>query len=238
VYTYLLINFFAILIPFIASFDRRNYFYSKWKYLFPAIAITGFLFIVWDMLYTSMGIWGFNPRYLTGIYIVNLPVEEILFFITIPFACVFTYDSLNYLIKKDLFGKISSIISFVLVAVLITVALLNLGKLYTSVTFLLTAAFILFHEIVLKSPYMGRFYFTYMFLLIPFFIINGLLTGTLIEEQVVWYDNTQNLSIRILTIPVEDSVYGLLLILMNVTLFEYFKKDRANERAVSPQVQS
>ncbi len=237
-YTYLLINFFAILIPFIVSFDRRNYFYAKWKYLFPAIAITGLFFILWDMLYTSMGIWGFNPRYLTGIYIVNLPLEEILFFITIPFACVFTYDSLNYLIKKDLFGNFSRIISFVLVALLIIIALLNLGKLYTSVTFLLTAAFILFHEIVLKSPYMGRFYFTYMFLLIPFFIINGLLTGTLIEEQVVWYDNAHNLSVRILTIPVEDSVYALLLILMNVTLFEYFKKDRSNEQAVSPQAQS
>ena len=181
-----------------------------------------------------MGIWGFNPRYLTGIYIANLPVEEILFFITIPFACVFTYDSLNYLIKKDLFGKFSSNISYVLVALLIIVALLNLGKLYTSVTFLLTAAFILFHEIILKSPYMGRFYFSYMVLLVPFFIINGLLTGTLIEEQVVWYDNTQNLSVRILTIPVEDSVYGLLLILMNVTLFEYFKRERTNKGAVSP----
>ncbi len=237
-YTYLLINFFAILIPFIVSFDRRNYFYSKWKYLFPSIAITGTLFILWDMLYTSMGIWGFNPRYLTGIYIVNLPLEEILFFITIPFACVFTYDSLNYLIKKDLFGRFSSIISFVLVAVLITVAVMNLSKLYTSVTFFLTAAFILFHEVVLKSPYMGRFYFAYMVLLVPFFIINGLLTGTFIEEQVVWYDNTQNLSIRILTIPVEDSVYGLLLILMNVTLFEYFRKSRNDKEDASIQAQS
>lgn len=223
-YTYLFINLFAILIPFIVSFDRRNYFFSRWKYLFPAIAVTGLFFILWDILYTSLGIWGFNPRYLTGIYIFNLPVEEILFFITIPFATVFTYDTLLYLVKNDYLGKASRTISFTLVTLLIVVAVFNLGKLYTSVTFLLTASFILFHELVIRSTYLGRFYFSFLVLLVPFFIINGILTGSFIEEEVVWYDNSQNLSFRLFTIPVEDLFYGLLLILMNVTLFEYFKK--------------
>lgn len=222
-YTYLLINVFAVFIPVVISFDRRNYFFSRWKYLFPAMALTGLFFILWDILYTDMGIWGFNPRYLTGIYLVNLPLEEVLFFLCIPFACVFTYDALNYLIKKDLFGPFSNIISYALIAVLITTGLLNATKLYTSVTFFLTAAFILYLELMLKPGWLGRFYFSYMILLIPFFIINGLLTGSFIEEPVVWYDNSQNLSIRIFTIPIEDSVYGLLLILMNVTFFEYFK---------------
>ena len=232
VYTYLFINLFAILIPFIVSFDRRNYFYARWNYLFPAIIITGVIFILWDMLYTRMGIWGFNSRYLTGIYVVNLPLEEILFFLTIPFACVFTYDTLNYLIKRDFFGKVSGLISFSLVIILVIVAVFNINKLYTSVTFLLTAAFILYHEMILKSSWIGRFYFSYMILLIPFFIINGLLTGYFIEEEVVWYDNSQNLSIRIFTIPVEDFVYGLLLIMMNVTLFEYFKKSRIYNKII------
>ena len=223
-YTYLLINIFAILIPFAISFDRRNYFYSRWKYLFPSIAITGLFFILWDILFTWLGVWGFNPRYLTGIYVVNLPLEEVLFFITIPFACVFTYDTLKYLVRRDIFGRASVYISYTLIVLLTITALLNITKIYTSVTFLLTAIFILVHEIVLKSPYLGRFYFSYLILLFPFFIINGLLTGTFIEDQVVWYDNSQNLSVRILTIPLEDTVYGLLLILMNVTLFEYFRK--------------
>lgn len=193
--------------------------------MFPAIAVTGLFFVLWDMLFTSMGIWGFNPRYLTGVYLVNLPVEEILFFITIPFACVFTYDSLNYLVKKDVFGRVSGYISFTLVILLFVIAALNISRLYTSVTFFLAAAFILYHEIVLKSKYLGRFYFAFLFLLIPFFTINGILTGSFIEEQVVWYDDTRNLSIRLFTIPVEDSVYALLLILMNITFFEHFKKN-------------
>lgn len=222
-YTYLLINLFSILIPFVASFDKRLDFYKQWRFLFPAIFITLAFFIIWDIYFTHLGVWGFNEKYLTGIDIVNLPLEEWLFFIAIPYACLFTYDALNYLIKKDYFKNYAKIISWVLIVVLLTVGLLNLDRLYTSVTFILTAIFLLFHLYVFKSKYLGRFYFSYMIILIPFLIVNGILTGSFINEQVVWYDNSQNLGIRIFTIPIEDSVYGLLLILMNVTLLEAFR---------------
>jgi len=222
-YTYLLINIFSILIPFVASFDKRLDFYKQWRFLFPAIFITLTFFIIWDIYFTHLGVWGFNDRYLTGIDIVNLPLEEWLFFIAIPYACVFTYDALNYMVKRDYFKDYAKIISWVLIVVLLIVGLLNLDRLYTSVTFITTAIFLLLHLYVFKSTYLGRFYFSYMIILIPFLIVNGILTGSFIDEQVVWYDNSQNLGIRIFTIPIEDSVYGLLLILMNITLLEAFR---------------
>ncbi len=115
-YTYLLINLFSIIIPIAASFDRRLNFYKQWSSFFPAIFITLSFFIVWDIYFTYLGIWGFNPRYLTGINLFNLPMEEWMFFITIPYACVFTYTSLNYLIKKDYLGKYARTISWALIA--------------------------------------------------------------------------------------------------------------------------
>lgn len=223
-YTYLLINIFSISIPFIASFDRRLEFHRQWKYFFPGMLITLAFFIGWDVLFTYKGIWGFNPRYLTGINLINLPLEEWMFFIAIPYACVFTYHALNYLLKKDYFGPYANRISWTLVIILTVVAVLNFNRLYTSVTFLLTAGFILLHLLFFRSAYLGRFYLSYLVILIPFFIVNGLLTGSFIEEQVVWYDDTQNLGIRLFTIPVEDSIYGLLLIMMNVTFMEHFRK--------------
>jgi lycopene cyclase domain-containing protein len=61
-------------------------------------------------------------------------------------------------------------------------------------------------------------------MLIPFFIVNGILTGTGIENEVVWYNNDENLGIRMLTIPIEDSVFAFSLILLNLLLFKKLKQ--------------
>ena len=101
---YFWINLLSISVPLIVSFDRRLKFYRNWKYLFPAMLATMWVFIPWDVYKTASGVWGFNPDHLQGIYIFNLPIEEWLFFIAIPYACLFTYHSFEYLIKKDYLG--------------------------------------------------------------------------------------------------------------------------------------
>jgi lycopene cyclase domain-containing protein len=220
---YVFINLGAISIPFLAGFDKRLRFDKQWKFLFPSMLLTMLLFIPWDVVKTYLEVWGFNPRYLLGIYIGNLPLEEWMFFIAIPYACLFTYHSLNYLVKKDYLGKYADRITLYLSIVLLIIGLLNTSRLYTSVTFISTGIFLLFHCFIVKGDYMGRFYLMYLVTLIPFFIVNGLLTGSFIPEEVVFYDNTQNMGIRIGTIPVEDMVYGLLMLLLNVTWFEFFR---------------
>ncbi|HMQ01174.1 MAG TPA: lycopene cyclase domain-containing protein [Cyclobacteriaceae bacterium] len=223
-YLYLLINFFSILLPFAFSFHPKANFSKKWKYLAPAIAIPGAIFIIWDVYFTQMGVWGFNPKYLSGIYLINLPIEEWLFFITIPYACVFTYEAVNYYSKRDILGPYQKYISYALIFFLLTLGILNLDKWYTSVTFISTAVFICLQVFWWKPDFLGRFYFAFLFILIPFFIVNGLLTGSMLEEQVVWYNDAENLGIRMFTIPFEDTFYGMLLLMMNVSLFEYLQR--------------
>lgn len=82
---------------------------------------------------------------------------------------------------------------------------------YTFATGLFLSLFLLVQLVVLKSKYLGRFYLAYLVLLIPFSLVNGILTGTGIEEEVVWYNNSENISVRMLTIPLEDVFYGMLL---------------------------
>jgi lycopene cyclase domain-containing protein len=219
--TYLLINLLSISVPFLFSFHPRLQFYRNWRAVLQAIFGTGTVFILWDVLFTRRGVWGFNPDHLVGIYFLGLPIEEWLFFICIPYACIFTYSSLNTLIERDVFAPYARQISWALATVLGILAIANIGRLYTSVTFAATASFLLAHLLLFKSNYLGRLYFAYLVIfLFPFLIVNGILTGSFLAEPVVWYNNREILSLRIFTIPIEDFAYGLLLILMNVTIYE------------------
>jgi lycopene cyclase domain-containing protein len=227
-YLYLTVDFFSLFFPFIFSFYPKAPYYKKWKFLFPAIALPGILFIVWDIFFTQMGVWGFNPKYVTGIYFFNLPIEEVLFFICIPYSCIFTYEAVNYFTKsKILSNRWTEFITDTLIFVLLIIGTLNHERWYTSVTFFSTAVFLILLRRVWKVEFLNNFFFSYIFILIPFFIVNGILTGTGIEEPVVWYNNSQNLGIRMGTIPVEDTFYGMLLLLMNVSVFEYLQNKKA-----------
>jgi lycopene cyclase domain-containing protein len=63
------------------------------------------------------------------------------------------------------------------------------------------------------------FLISYAICLIPFLIVNGFLTAI----PVVIYNDAENLGIRIYTIPFEDSFYGMLLVMMNIVIFEKVK---------------
>ncbi len=232
-YTYLLIDIFTILIPFIYSFHSKILFYKTWKSFFIATLVAAIPFLLWDEFFTAWKIWGFNPKYITGIYIGELPLEEILFFVCIPYSCVFTY----YCFKK--FGiclffntKTTPIFSLLLGVSLLAIGCYHFEKAYTSTTFVLMGLFTLWHQFVRKSTYLSAYYFAYSILLLPFFIVNGILTGSGLDSPIVWYDNTENLGIRLGTIPVEDTFYGMMLILLNLTIYEHLEQKRQNSSTI------
>lgn len=219
-YTYLLIDFFTILIPFLFSFHPKLRFDKRWSHFFPAMIVVAIIFLVWDTYFTRIGVWGFNPEYLVGLYLFNLPIEEILFFICIPYACVFTYHCFQVLEVQPLPKQSGRSISIILIFVLGTLLAFNFGKFYTTSTFALLISTIIYLEWIAKTN-LTHFYFSYLILLIPFGITNGILTGSFIPNEVVWYNDSENLGFRLGTIPFEDIFYGMLLILWNVQLMEF-----------------
>ena len=218
-FTYLLINFLTIFFPVILSFDKRVQFFKQWKFILPGLLISGAVFLVWDYIFTIADVWSFNPDYVTGIWLFNLPVEEILFFITVPFACIFIYECLNYYIRKDILKSFQFGISITFLGLSMLMLFFFYDRVYTLVTFGLLLTILFYAAFIKRGTYLGRFYLAYLVSLVPFFIVNGLLTSI----PIVMYNDAENMAFRVGTIPFEDFFYSLSLLLMNVIFYEYFK---------------
>ena len=222
-YLYLLINITSIIIPFIFSFYPRTEFISTWKKIFPSLIIMNGIYLIWDIIFTRIGVWGFNEDYLIGFTILSLPFEEWLFFICIPFASLFIhYNKIKLQPKWRLSESKTKLAATIIIILLLILLILNFGKLYTTITFISSIA-ILILVLVRNISLLQDFLVSYAFILIPFFIVNGILTGSFIVEQVVWYNNMHNMGIRIGTIPFEDIFYGMTLLLGTLFLSSELK---------------
>ena len=212
-YLYFLLNATTISVPFLFSFYRKTEFWTTWKRLLPALLIMDSIYIIWDIIFTHLGVWGFNDNYITGYHILNLPMEEWLFFICIPYASLFIHYSMLKIFPSWRFSiRNTKIIFYLIILTLSVLIFINLGKLYTNCCFLITIT-ILSWVLIKRIELLQTFFLSYIFILIPFFIINGILTGTFIIDQVVWYNNHHNIGIRLGTIPFEDIFYGFTLLL-------------------------
>jgi len=220
--------FFSILVPIALSFDKKLQFYKQWKYLFPSIFVVAFIYIAFDVLFTKLGVWGFNAQYHLNKLLLGLPIEEWLFFLVIPYASIFLHESLvlyfpNFKLKNGLSRTLSAII----IVCLLIVLLFNLDKAYTVYIFssVIIALVLSFFD---SSKVINSYYLTFLVILIPFVIVNAILTGSFIDQEVVWYNNDENLGIRFLTIPIEDFGYAFSLILFNLLLIAKIRRASNN----------
>ncbi len=210
---------FSLSYPLAQSFESRISYYTKWKKLSLATIAMMLLFIPWDIWFTKVGVWQFNERYFLGLKIWHLPLEEWLFFIFIPFACIFIYEVLNYFFPNQKPLKNEIVISYILALTLFSIAFINFDKQYTFVCFLLCGLALLLSGIF-KPIWLSKFFRMYLVSLIPFLLVNGFLTGSFTQEPVVIYNPDEILGIRILNIPIEDSIYNMLMLLIVVFFYE------------------
>ncbi|MCX8524988.1 lycopene cyclase domain-containing protein [Chryseobacterium formosus] len=224
-YTYLAINFFTIIICFIFSFHPKIKFHRHFGAFLLSSTIVATFFIAWDIWFTANGVWWFNDKYLIGKRLFGLPIEELLFFICIPFSCVFTYFCLDKFFKLDWKPSIEK--GFLIISIIscFILALIFKDKIYSFVTFLTTAISLTVLYFALKVKWIGKASFIYLVLMPGFLAVNGILTGTGLDSPIVNYNPKDFIGFRILTIPVEDTVYGYEMILWNLFFFYKFKKN-------------
>ncbi len=218
--TYLLLNIFIILFPLLLSFESKIKFYTKIKHYLFSIAIVSSIFIIWDYIATFRGDWSFNPKFLTGIYLYLLPLEEILFFITVPYSIIFLFETFKlYLTDKQIYYN--KHIYNVIAIIFILISFLFINQYYTFTVFIFTG--ITFLVLNYLTPFLLKskvFFILILFTYIPFFIVNYVLTSF----PVVEYSKYAIFNIRITTIPIEDFFYSFSLLGLYISFYELSKK--------------
>lgn len=227
-YTYLLINFFTVVVCFIFSFDKRIQFNKHFPAFSKASLLVAIPFIAWDIYFTKAGIWWFNKSYTLGLTWFGLPLEEWMFFICIPFSCVFTFFCLDKFFNLDWVNALNTVIVFISVIVLTLIALLHYDKTYTLVTAVVTALTLIFLFFYSRVPWIGKASLVFLILMLGFLPVNGILTGTGLEKPIVNYNPREFLNIRLLTIPIEDAVYGYAQFMLNIYFFKLFDRKPAH----------
>ncbi len=215
--------------PLALSFDKKVAFYKSWLYLFAGIAVNATLFILWDGWFARTGVWGFNSNYVWPIRFNDLPLEEWSFFVIVPYASVFIYACLKAYLPSEPFKNTKHHITLLFMMLTFVLALFNGAKTYTFYNCLIASVLLLIHYLFIKSHWMGYFWLAFLVHLVPFFIINGVLTGAVTTEPVVWYNPEKILGIRLYTIPVEDTIYALTCLLLPITIMEWLITKTVNK---------
>ena len=226
-YFYLVLMLLSVFYPLWRSFESKIRFYTKWGELFRSIFCMMLFFIPWDIHFTYHNIWHFNDKMTLGVDFLLLPLEEWLFFIIIPFCCVFIHEVLCYFfpLQKVL---IPNKLLFFLSIILLIIALFYNDRLYTLVCFLFTSL-VGFYISKLDTVRQTSIVRTYLVSLFPFLIINGLLTGSFVLDPIVFYNHNEILGFRILNIPIEDFFYNFSMIAVVLFFYQLFLDKNQND---------
>jgi len=225
-FTYLLLMVITIAGPIGLSFDKKVAFYKNLKPFLISAGIASLIYIIWDIIFTKNNIWKFNDIYILKLKLFNLPLEEYLFFIIVPYASLFIYECIkSYFPNLKLGGNLPWKIITVFSAFMM---FSNISKWYTVITFGLLSG-ILMITFVIKSKLFksisNHLFASWLICLLPMSYVNGVLTG----KPILIYNDAENCNVRIGTIPFEDFFYHLLYMVIMIFIYEYIKSNKSKK---------
>lgn len=103
---YMMVLLLSISIPFVCNFWPPLKFYRHLRSLLYSIGLIVLLYGAWDVVAVWRRHWFFDPAGVWSFRIINLPLEEFLFFIIIPFCCIFTWEAVLYILKVRVDGAV------------------------------------------------------------------------------------------------------------------------------------
>lgn len=77
------------------EFVFRTRVLRRWQRLLLAVTPVVLVFGLWDSFAIANDHWYFDERSVTGVTVGNLPLDEILFFIVVPYCAILTLEAVR-----------------------------------------------------------------------------------------------------------------------------------------------
>jgi isorenieratene synthase len=214
---YLAFNFLVLIPVLVLSARKATFFLHRWGAAWTAVAAAALPFLIWDALATGRH-WTFNPRFITGLWLGPLPIEEVLFFFTMPFACLFSWHTLFGAEVDTPRRSLKGVpLAFGALGLLGPWVQATQGLEYTALVLLALGGGALLDAVagsrVLERP---GFLKLLGFVVVTTTVFNGYLTA----RPVVLYDVRYQLGVRLFTIPLEDYGFGVALVLLAGVVYQ------------------
>lgn len=219
-FEYLIFNFIILLSPFLAYLLYNQMIFPNNVNYIISIVISSVLFIFHDIKVVNKW-WQFNKKYILGIKIFNLPVEEILFFFITSFSCLVIWINLNKvsLLKNNL--QFINLLFFSSVFFYYFNLYKNTKKPYPKFIFF-SLVILIFFDLILGTNVIIKFKFLIFSIIV--FILTSIFNYYLTKRPIVIYQSYYKSNKKILSIPVEDFLYGFNFIYLTILLSEFFSK--------------
>lgn len=95
-YQYLLLMLGCLLLTLPLEWLLQARVYRRFRVTLIALLPVVALFSVWDIVGIVRNHWSYNPNYVTGWQLpFSMPIEELVFFITIPLCGLLTYEAVG-----------------------------------------------------------------------------------------------------------------------------------------------
>lgn len=216
-FTYLLLALSVLLIPLILLLISQTGFRKTFRFAIPAMLITGIVAAALATILVLFRAWVFNPEYLMQVDVWKTPVEDVIFTIAFSFAGISIYATLNNFFPDRALNKYTLAFSNLLLGVCIAMLFFTYTKWYSAISFGTLLILLFYVEYLNKLRFMYHFYRAYLVCLVLFYGYYGVITAL----PVISYQNTIN--IRVGNIPFEGHFYTMMLLLLSVYFYEFFK---------------
>jgi isorenieratene synthase len=223
---YLLFNLVVIAGPLLAARCPPTSFRHRWLPAVVSAITVAVPFVAWDTVVAGRH-WTFNDAYVST-RLLGLPLGEWAFFLTVPLACSYTWEMLTGGVDPAPVRRAAPVWAAAVGLVAAGAAAWSRGLEYTGFGCGALAGAIALDLMGGGRVLRHRRFGVFTGMVVGFTVIfNGYLTA----RPVVLYDARYQLDLRIGTIPIEDFLYGLALVVANVTVFE-----RLRDRMKAPRV--